>query len=69
MTAQPLAKWTARSPMPNTIMASAFLNAVMRWTTRQTKAKRMTLPSRDLDADELRRVIVALTCAQSPTRR
>jgi hypothetical protein len=55
----------AAAPMPDTIMASAFLIAVLQWAQRQRRgSKRMTIPSGVVDADELRQVVVALTCAR-----
>lgn len=66
MTAHPLASWTsssAREAMPDTVMARAFLAAVMAWAGRESHARRATLPTGAVDADELRRVVIALACA------
>lgn len=69
MNAQPpLARWTSSSAapaaMPDTVMASAFLVGVMRWAAKQSHTKRLVLPTGAVDADELRKVLVALTCAR-----
>ena len=67
MTSHPLARWTgssAAAPMPHTAMASAFLTAVLQWAVRQAHVKQVALPSGQVDADELRKVIVALACAR-----
>jgi hypothetical protein len=51
--------------MPDTVMAAAFLAGVVRWAAQQSHTKRVALPGGQVDADELRRVVVALTCARS----
>jgi hypothetical protein len=53
-----------RSPMPDTVMAHAFLRALIRLARRHA-AERVTLPSGRVDAVELRQVVIALVCAQS----
>lgn len=67
VTAQPLAKWSSSAPsqaMPSTAMARAFLVAICEWAARESHTRRVTLPTGNVDADELRKVVVALTCAR-----
>lgn len=54
-----------RPPMPDTALAHAFLAALLRWAQRQAGAKRVMLPAGAVDADELRKVVVALVCAST----
>jgi len=55
-----------RSPMPDTIMAAAFLRAFIAWAQRES-GKEMVLPTGIVAAGELRQVIVALVCARRNT--
>lgn len=69
MTSHPLANWTsstsAGSPMPDTVMAHAFVRAIFQWAERQNPGRRVTLPSGSVDGDELRQVVCALACSRS----
>ena len=53
--------------MPDTVMARAFLNAVINWAENNL-SKRVALPTGAVDADELRQVILALVRARSERR-
>lgn len=58
-----------RSQLPNTIMADAFLRALVAWAARQHGARgRVKLPAGRVDGDELARVILALLRARSKSR-
>ena len=53
-------------PAPNTIMRHAFLLALFNLATRRAHSRqRVMLPIGSVDASELRRVLVALTCARA----
>ncbi len=60
-----LSKHNRRSPMPDTVMAAAFVRALVAWARRHAGAERVALPSGRVDAVELRQVVIALVCAQS----
>jgi hypothetical protein len=55
----------ARSAMPRTALADAFLAVLLRWVQRQTRAESITLPVGAVDPLELRQVVVALVCARN----
>ncbi|MGO9419400.1 hypothetical protein [Roseiarcus sp.] len=57
-----LAGSRAPEPVPNTAMSYAFIRAVCRWASRASGSQqRMTIPSGEVDAEELKRVVLALT--------
>jgi len=60
---------TARSPTPDTIMAHAFLRALLAWCARQTRSGPVAIPTGAVDPVELRQVLVALVCAQGQRGR
>jgi hypothetical protein len=60
---------TARPTMPDTMLADRFLSAILRWAARQTRAERNTIPSGNVGADELKKVVVALVRARAEHRR
>jgi hypothetical protein len=65
----PLAKWTSPSsqaPMPDTLMATRFLEAIIKWAKRRSRGERMIIPAGAVDAVELKRVVCALACARRP---
>jgi len=53
-----------RSQMPDTIMAHAFLAALLALAQRKTSDRRVVLPSGNVDYQELCKVIVALLKAR-----
>lgn len=60
-----LASSKAVEPTPDTAMAFAFVRAVYEWASRHSGVgRRMVIPSGEVDADELKKVIVALACAR-----
>jgi len=59
---------THREPMPSTALADAFLRALMRLVGRRGDRQQVTLPSGNVDADELHKVIMALLHARADSR-
>jgi hypothetical protein len=56
---------TKYNNMPDTIMAHAFLAALLALAQRKTCDKRVALPSGNVDYNELRQVICALLRARA----
>jgi len=60
-------KWTSakhESAMPDTVMARAFLDGVIRWAERQAGVGRVAIPTGQVSSEELRQVVLALACAR-----
>jgi hypothetical protein len=56
----------APGPLPNTAMCFAFVRAVYEWAARSSGVqRRMVIPTGEVDADELRRVVLALMAAKA----
>jgi hypothetical protein len=62
-------KWANSSvgePVPNTAFAHAFVVAIREWAARQSGfQRRMIIPTGNVEAEELRRVVLALMAAKA----
>jgi hypothetical protein len=68
---QPMWKWTNSSAgelVPDTAFAHAFILAICEWASRQCGTRRVAIPTGTVDADELRRVVLALMAAKADKR-
>jgi hypothetical protein len=53
-------------PIPDTAMCFAFIRAVYAWAARHSGAgRRMVIPTGEVDGEELKRVVLALTAARN----
>jgi hypothetical protein len=57
-----------RSGSISTVFECAFLTALLRLAPRQTRAESIMLPAGEVNARELRRVVVALLCGRDERR-
>jgi hypothetical protein len=67
----PMWKWAgsfSAEALPETAFVHAFILAICAWAARASGARRMAIPTGAVDADELRRVVLALMAAKADKR-
>jgi hypothetical protein len=55
--------------MPPTLLADAFLRALIKWAARSEHGGTIVIPSGRVDSQELRRVVKAIVCAGTNAQR